>query len=298
MWWPFKTKRRYVAHIEQPQTANRDERERQQHEDQIQIVRALNRIRDQLATDEQEEQRDHTKKAFREWATIILIFATVVATGVGDWFFYGQLREMQDAGGQTKELVGANAKLAEAAAKQAEAADKQAGALAEAAKLSRESMIASSRAWVGPRNAKIEGAIEIGKPVEFEIEYVNSGKEPALDFIYRVEPFTATQDEDTSGVVIRRIGEYFEACQRIDALPQGGVVFPSLGFSANNLTAKTTSDIITQSLLDGDVNLIVQGCFLYKSFNVIRHSYFCYYYNAKRTKVANLNICTAGHYAD
>jgi hypothetical protein len=86
MWWPFKQKRRYLTYIEQPQHSGREDRERQQHEDQIQIVRALNRLGDQLATDEQEEARDHRKKAFREWATIILVFATVVAAGLGTIF--------------------------------------------------------------------------------------------------------------------------------------------------------------------------------------------------------------------
>ncbi len=53
-----------------------------------------------------------------------------------------------------------------------------------------------------------------------------------------------------------------------------------------------------KDLIDGKKTLIVQGCFLYMSFNVLRHSYFCYFYKAPTTKPSNLNICLIGHYAD
>src|ERR1700676_4246918 len=90
-------KRRNLAYIQKRGDTERKQRERQQHENQIEIIRALDRISDQLSTDEQQEQRDHKMKAIREWATIILIFATVVTAGIGDVIFYQTMTDSRTA---------------------------------------------------------------------------------------------------------------------------------------------------------------------------------------------------------
>jgi hypothetical protein len=64
-------------------------------------------------------------------------------------FFSGQLTEMKSSGEQTAQLIDNNAALAASATKQAEAADKQANAMNAAVEVSRESLIAAGRAWVG-----------------------------------------------------------------------------------------------------------------------------------------------------
>jgi len=205
---------------------------------------------------------------------------------------------MKSSGEQTAQLIENNATLATSAAKQAEAADKQADAMNEAVKVSRESLIAAGRAWVGPRNAKIMGTIEVGKPVEFAIEYANTGREPALNFVYSVDVFPSTNADENNNITAAKINATLKGCKAVESLGGGQVVFPSTGFSAYNLTFKTSDEISDQEMIDGEKTLIVQGCFLYKSFNVIRHSYFCYFYRTKTTKPENLSICLAGHYAD
>jgi len=245
-----------------------------------------------------EERREDRGKRFREYLTLFFVVVTAGGILYQAYIFSGQLDEMKGASVQTNKLVGANAALAEAAAKQANAADKQANALSEAAKVSRENMIAAERAWIGPRNAKIEGTIEVGKPFEIIVEYANSGREPELDFIYTLDAFQETAEDETNGVALAKIRAYLKGCQAIQSLSGGQVVFPSTGFSSYNLSTAINAEIVDQALVNGDATLIVQGCFLYKSFNIIRHSYFCYFYKAKKTKPANLNICVAGHYAD
>lgn len=245
-----------------------------------------------------EERREDRGKRFREYLTLFFVVLTAGGILYQAYIFSGQLDEMKGASVQTNKIVGANAALAEAAAKQANAADKQANALSEAAKVSRENMIAAERAWVGPRNAKIDGNIEVGKPFEIVVEYANSGREPALDFIYTLDAFPEPAEDETNGVALAKLRAYLKGCQTIQTLSSGQVVFPSTGFSSYNLTTPISAEIADQPLVNGDTTLIVQGCFLYKSFNIIRHSYFCYFYKAKKTKPANLNICMAGHYAD
>jgi hypothetical protein len=229
-----------------------------------------------------------------------LIFVILTTGGIfyQAYLFRGQLVEMQSGGEQTARLIGANAKLSEAAAKQAEAADKQANAMIAAVEVSRESLIAAGRAWVGPRLARITSPIEIGKPIELVIDYANTGREPALDFVFSIDGFLSSAAEEKRGTSFARISVALNNCSGASEAGPGQVVFPSTGFSSYNLNVTVPNQTIDQNIIDGDKTLIIQGCFLYKSFKVVRHSYFCYFYRGKTTKAESLNICTAGHYAD
>lgn len=249
-------------------------------------------------TNREQEGREDRGKRRRDIATLTFVILTTIGIFYQAVIFSGQLSEMKSSGEQTGQLIGANAKLADAAAKQANAADKQADAMIAAVEVSRESLIASGRAWVGPRLAKITSSMEVGKPIELAIEYANSGKEPALDFVYSVDGFPSSNAEEKRGTSFARVSIALYNCRVAESLSAGQVVFPSTGFSAYNLTSTISNQTFDQETIDVEKTLIVQGCFLYRSFKVIRHSYFCYYYRAKFSKPDNLNICTAGHYAD
>ena len=201
----------------------------------------IDTMRKEGRANRKEESREDRGKRFREYLTLLFVIATTAGVFYQAYIFSGQLTEMKSSGEQTTKLIENNAVLAASAAKQAEATDKQADAMNASVEVSRESLIASGRTWVGPR---LELSLKVG----------DGGN--------------------------------------------GQVVFPSTGFSAYNLTLTIPNQTIDQETIDGDKTLIVQGCFLYRSFKVIRHSYFCYFYRAKTTKPDNLNICTAGHYAD
>ncbi len=258
----------------------------------------IDTMRKEGRANRKEESREDRGKRFREYLTLLFVIATTAGVFYQAYIFSGQLTEMKSSGEQTTKLIENNAVLAASAAKQAEATDKQADAMNASVEVSRESLIASGRAWVGPRLAKMTSPIEVGKPIELSIEYANSGREPALDFVYSVDGFSSSNAEEKRGTSFARLSIALNNCRATDSVPGGQVVFPSTGFSAYNLTLTIPNQTIDQETIDGDKTLIVQGCFLYRSFKVIRHSYFCYFYRAKVTKPDNLNICTAGHYAD
>jgi hypothetical protein len=303
--------------------AERKREEAAEQSSRQQMLAALERIAQQNQATENQARRADTFHRRVEKLTLRLegrkfwleIFETLglwVAAGVGVAaivvstsdsreqrdVMQGQLSEMRSSSQQTNQLVGANARLAEAAAKQAEAAEKQATAMADSAKAARDNLIASERAWVGPRNAKIDGAIEIGKSVDISIEYANTGHEPAQNFFSSVEGFMETDQDEKSGSSLKKMMTFFESCQKSRNNIVGQVVFPTSGFSAYNLGAKLNPENVTQEFIDGKTTLIVQGCFLYESFSAFRHTYFCYFYNAKTTKPANLSICHIGDSAD
>jgi hypothetical protein len=262
------------------------------------FIALIDTIRREGQANREEESQEDRGKRFREYLTLLFVIATTAGVFYQAYIFSGQLTEMKSSGEQTAKLIENNAALAASATKQAEAADKQANAMNAAVEVSRESLVAAGRAWVGPRLAKMTGPLEIGKPVELSIEYANTGREPALDFVYSTETFSSSDAEEKRGATFAKTLIALEACKARDSIKGGQVAFPSTGFSSYNLTVTTPNQPIDQEIIDGQKTLFIQGCFLYRSFNIIRHSYFCYFYRAKNTKLENLNICSAGHYAD
>lgn len=228
-----------------------------------------------------EEQDEDRGKKWREWITIILIAFTFVAVCY-------QVYEMIKVYEPIKEQAEASKIAADAATAQSKIATKQ-------SENSEKALVQAQRAWVGPSNVRIDGAVEIGKPISIVVDYTNSGKEPALNFVPAIDYFPTTTEEDANGAVIAKTNAYFKGCKDVTSLRPGQVIFPNAG---NSFTLKTKDDFVDQTLLDGNTIIVVDGCFLYKSFDVIRHTYFCYFFNNKTTKPSNLNICSTGAGAD
>jgi hypothetical protein len=89
-------------------------------------------------------------------------------------------------------------------------------------------------------------------------------------------------------------------CEKVTEWQGGSVIYPSTASLGGGYTlnSKTGDDFVDEAAAKGDKLVIVQGCFLYRSFEAPRHSYFCYFYKQGMTKIQNLNICTSGHHAD
>jgi hypothetical protein len=165
-------------------------------------------------------------------------------------------------------------------------------------KLNRDALIASSRAWVGPTIAGIEGSPEMGKPLKAIVQYANTGREPALNFVYAGDVFTADIADEANGVLTAKVEAYFKGCRAATTLRSGQVVFPTATNTANRLTFTTPDAFVDQAVIDGDKTIVVDGCFVYKSFEIVRHSYFCYVFNSKKGKPDALNFCDIGAGAD
>jgi hypothetical protein len=192
----------------------------------------------------------------------------------------------------TDESAKATARAANAATRQSEIATRQ-------VESSERAMIQAQRAWVGPTLAKIETAPEIGKPLRVLIQYANSGKEPALNFIYTGDILTVTAADEVNNISSAKVEAFFKGCREATNLRAGQVVFPTVGIAEGGTMSITSKeDFVDAPLLDGEKTAIAQGCFLYKSFNIVRHTYFCFFYNSKRSKIESLNYCTNGAGAD
>lgn len=206
----------------------------------------------------------------------------------------GQLNEMKGTGVQTDQMIEANRQLADAAGKQAQAA-------IENAKTAQDNLVASQRAWVGPRLARSEKAPELNKETSVVIEYLNTGREPARETIHDVDAFTATDAEDASGVVAARINSFIGRCKIKRTPTLAAVVFPTaggLGGSAYTLTRTIQDSLIDEDVINSEKKIIVSGCFVYKTIGTVHRSSFCYFFKAGKTPIEGWNICQVGNDAD
>jgi hypothetical protein len=231
-----------------------------------------------------EEQREDRSKKLREWLTIGLLFLTMIA-------IFWQVQEMIKVYGPVKEQAEATKRAAEAATRQSEIATKQAEASERAA-------VQAQRAWVGPQNASFATEPVAGKPVDITLTYQNTGRQPALGFTYLVEVFAVTTDEDQRGVASGRMARGLQQCKSTEKWSGGSVIYPSTGSGNYTLFVKSKDDFVDDAVVKGNKMVVVQGCFLYRTFERPHHSYFCYFFKGGQTKIQNLNICNSGHDAD
>jgi hypothetical protein len=176
---PFKHQWNKPAYIQKREDAKRKEWEGQQHKQYIDTIHA---ITNQLKTQLQETSANDAKRAFREKLTIALLFGTIFAAGLGDWFFYGQREEMVRAYGPIKQSADA-------------ATDTAAGIKGQLAVMQGQldAIEADQRPWVRPKVIKVDPFVITKQKLSFGItlEFFNSGKSPAFNVDY-TQDFVST----------------------------------------------------------------------------------------------------------
>lgn len=273
--------------VEEAANTDREQRNAEQSDAASQIAAAINALRDAQQTQTSHEDTNEKINVGLAIVTIVLVFLTVIFTGLSWCAFRDQLHEMQAAGRQTQQIT--------------EATTEQARAATENAKTTRDAYVASQRAWVGPTTAKINGDFALGKPLKIEVGYLNTGREPAIDFAQTAEAFESNPIDEANGISMAKINSFFKGCREANVTHGGTVVFPSSGgFSPSGqiLTVIKPDSFLNQSMISGDSAIIVDGCFLYKSISIVHHSYFCFFYRANVTDRNGLNICQSGNGAD
>jgi uncharacterized protein YecT (DUF1311 family) len=246
-----------------------------------------------------EEQREDSGKRFREWVTIVLITLTLAAVSYQVYEMIKVYEPIKEQAEAARIAADASKRAADAATRQSEIASKQADIATKQADNSDKAMMQAQRAWIGPRDARLESKPVAGQKNKFVVEYQNTGKEPALSFVFDAAAFVATDAEETDSTLSRTMSDYLLKCVNAPARALAGVVFPTSGFAVSQLSID-----INEKLIDDDVaagiskTLVVQGCFAYQTGSITRHSAFCFFYRANRSDSAHLNVCLSGNYAD
>lgn len=262
---------------------------RDRHDAENQVATILRIV---LGMIRQESERPYDRQLAQDadWtaiATVVIAIASLLSFGAAilqAWVFEGQLAEMRASSVQTDKLVTATANQADAAEIAAETA--------------RLSLIAASRAWVAPTDAKLNSAPVAGQDLGGAIVYQNMGREPARDGIHQIYTFAASQEEIATGAAVQTVSNNLTACLALPTHEFGEIVYPTTGFAAANVSFIVPKDNVDDELISGRKTLIVQGCFAYFTAEHVHHSGFCFYYNAPNSYPEHLNFCPSGNYAD
>lgn len=164
--------------------------------------------------------------------------------------------------------------------------------------LTRDSMVASSRAWISPMSAGFVEAPQQGKPLKFGIQYGNPGKSPAFDVrpTYKIRSVPKSSFDDNS---IRSSVESDDVCKGVVEAAGADVIYPEqpdgykLGFQTSE-----PNFINDPEIFDGRKVFLMEMCFACTTFGKLHHTSFCYFYEGGRSKANQWNICMAGNHAD
>ncbi len=168
----------------------------------------------------------------------------------------------------------------------------------ESNKLTREALIANSRAWISPMSAGFEETPKLHQPLKFGIQYGNPGRSPALAVrpVYRMRSLAKGVFDDNS---VKSIIESDAICNNVVEAPGADVIYPEQpnGYKLE-FTSGEPNFIEDQELFNGSKAFLLEVCFAYQTIGVLHHTSFCYYYRSGVTKETQWNVCTAGNHAD
>lgn len=233
------------------------QRARQHHVDNVQIVTALNALTSEEATTSEKQDSYERGKRAREIAMIIVV-AIAAAVAIGQLIL---IQLQVDSAIQQTQLGIISAKIAKQAADDANMAT-----------------VEANRAWIAPRGLYIDYEHSSKRNIALLVEYENTGKEPALNLTFNqyIDDFAggAPASNNQSAPAIKPNKTCIAPIKgHPPSFPirQGGnegmmLAMNSAGFLGN-----------FPAMLAGDRTLYFEGCFSYVTFFTTHRSAFCYY---------------------
>jgi hypothetical protein len=229
-----------------------------------------------------EEKQEDNGKVFRDYLTIIILGITLYAL----WNTY---LAISDQVGEMHKVYPEVQRQAAAAKTQAETAN--------------TTMIATQRAWLGAIDAAIIKAAN-SSVIKGAITYVNSGHEPARFQSKGLDERVYIRQDWDAGFVNNVIAARQEDCMKTDRIDGFQSAWPTTGLSTYTIhfpeakMPQIGTAAWSDRINNGDDIVTVQGCFVYETFSKIRHTSFCFYYDARATDASHLNFCGVGNYAN
>jgi len=163
--------------------------------------------------------------------------------------------------------------------------------------MAQQAFIASQRAWLGPNDAKFGEAPVAGQKLDVLITVHNTGREPARNVDRIMAQFTATPEEEGQGIHNWNSLIFIDTCRKLPEREAGQVIYPSTGFGGVTLTYPLPEKMIDEDVVTGKKALFIHGCFVYRTFDEVRHSAFCFFYKKGETTIEHLGFCPRGNYA-
>jgi hypothetical protein len=178
---------------------------------------------------------------------------------------------------------------------------KAADAATSAANTARDTLVASSRAWIAPNTASFTSKIAEHVPMSWGVQYSNTGKSPALDVhpIWSLQQVPVSKFEDNTFNAFIEADKASDACTHLGTAPGADVVYPDQPNGYKLIFTNHQPEWVNSDVLSGNTAVVLQMCFAYKTMGEVHHTSFCYFYRAGVSPTNNqMNICTAGNHAD
>jgi hypothetical protein len=178
---------------------------------------------------------------------------------------------------------------------QAGSANQQAQGVAKQADIASKSLIANNRAWLAVSGANLEGsADQLAQPHKVRIYYSNIGNSPATALTMKSQARIALGVKDPGAVS----GGPENMCR--NTLPHAGEAsaFPRLTVPTWQ-SVEIPAAFFIPDVRDKKVNLILKGCFAYRTTGETHHTAFCYIVAGQHNYSSEgTTACADGNYAD
>jgi hypothetical protein len=148
----------------------------------------------------------------------------------------------------------------------------------------RRATVEANRAWLAPRTAFLRRPFTLNDHLAFRIEYDNVGRQPAQDS----NMFSRGRPVDANSLVralsdpklTESVFGQNPTCSGHTSRKGAEIIWPSS--VGGRYSTKDTDDanypMITQRIIDGSDAVVVEGCFLYETFNDVHKSMFCFWF--------------------
>jgi hypothetical protein len=152
----------------------------------------------------------------------------------------------------------------------------------------RQQTVEANRAWLAPETPIFSREPVIGAPVMIAFPSRNVGHEPALDMKMSVFFDTTPAPKDWNMANLKRVED--GTCSAHPPSDYLGVIFPVPDHDAVIEIPSSQNGVVwSQDLDNNKVVLRVRGCISYRSFGVLRLSWFCYAFAPGPTVPGSVN---------
>jgi len=122
------------------------------------------------------------------------------------------------------------------------------------------------RAWVGPNQADFIAQLTVNTEAALAIQYQNTGRVPALSVSATGDTMLFTLDESRSGKLQEDVHKSLERCLARKLSKEDSAVYPATGFNNYRMYVNIDKDIIDWDVIYGKKILVLEGCFVYETF--------------------------------
>lgn len=164
----------------------------------------------------------------------------------------------------------------------------------------REALVAGNRAWLAPISGTFQKPPVLGQPILLVVNYQNTGREPARSSVHFQSVWKVNTTKNLGGGV-RFTPVPNTTCNGLVPSEGSQTIYPSATQFYQSSIPPRADFVVDNALINQDIILQWQGCFVYLTFDSPHKSAFCFWLRPiDNEPITNWswNFCTSGNFAD